>query len=91
MHIFSIMDKMGKAAMDLELYNPKTYAGAVKGAPGDVGSARRSRPRRALPGASKIGFRADSASTSGASAVKKSRKSAVNHPLTLSWWMTTGG
>jgi predicted RNA methylase len=27
-HIFSIMDKMSKAAMDLELYDPGTYAGA---------------------------------------------------------------
>ncbi|MDP3327185.1 SNF2-related protein [Parvibaculum sp.] len=27
-HIFSIMDKMGKAAMDLELYDPVVYAGA---------------------------------------------------------------
>lgn len=28
-HIFSIMAKMGKAAMDLELYDPDAYAGAV--------------------------------------------------------------
>lgn len=27
-HIFSIMDKMGKAALDLEMYDPVAYAGA---------------------------------------------------------------
>lgn len=28
-HIFSIMNKMGQAAMDLEIYDPVTYAGAA--------------------------------------------------------------